>query len=500
MAASPGEVELTTEVAGVSDTTTHTVAAGENRVEWHVRIANPDLWWPTGQGDQPLFDLRVTARTSDGSVSDRKLRRIGFRSTSMRDLILRVNSHRTFMRGVNIAPLALDMSAVSVEDMRAEVQAIRDSGFNMVRIRSHVTRHEFIDACDEFGVLVWQDLPLQGSYARSVTGQAEQQTRDMIDLLSHHPSIVVWGGHMRPHTSEPRTTAAPDLRKQQIPSWNRTVLDRAIRRTFTRYDASRTVIAHSDVAPHLPHLSGSDIGLYFGWFDGQASDIAEYAATLPRLVRFVSDMGAQALPSVLDEDLAELLDVQGSEVDALRAMVPPTTYPDVDSWATAMRAHQADVLKTTIESLRVLKYQPCGGFCAGTWRSTSPGLTRALLDADGAPRPAHIVATNALQPLLPVLYPATATIPARSTTALALYLCNDGVEDSWVNVVAMINDHRGQSTRTWEGIAPADDVVFLDDVSIRGGRIGTEVEVVLAVMNPATGETISTNRYVFLST
>ena len=202
----------------------------------------------------------------------------------------------------------------------------------------------------------------------------------------------------------------------------------------------------------------------------------------------------------MNEDLAELLDVQGSEVDTLRAIIPPTTYPDLNSWVSAMRAHQADVLKTTIESLRVLKYQPCGGFCAGTWRSASHGLTRALMDADGTPRPAHSVATNALQPLLPVLYPATETIPARSSTTLALHLCNDGVEDRRVNVVAMINDHRGQSTLTWEGVAPADDVVFLDDVSIRGGRIGTEVEVVLVVENPVTGETISRNRYVFLST
>lgn len=500
LAAEPGEVEVTTEVAGIIDVATHRVAAGENRVEWQVRVDDPQLWWPVGRGDQPLFDLNVTARVASGSVSDRKHRRIGFRSTSMRDFILRVNNHRTFIKGINVAPLSLDMASLTAAEMRAEVEEIRDAGFNLIRVRSHVTRRELIDACDELGVMVWQDLPLVGSYARSVTSQAEQQVRDMIDLLSHHPSIVVWGGHMRPHTNEPRTTAAPDLRQQQVPSWNRTVLDRAIRRTFVRDDPSRTVVAHSDVAPHVPHLSGSDVGLYFGWLDGRASDIVDYAATLPRLVRFVSDMGSQAIPTDESHDLDILCSVHGAEPDALRAIVPPTTYPDQTTWSEAMRSHQADVLKTMIETLRVLKFEPCGGFCAGLWRGVAPGLSRGLNDADGTPRPARTVAEKSLRPLLPVLYPATPTIASRTTSKLALHLCNDSVEDVEVLVRALVTDLRGQSTRSWSGVVPADGVVFLDDIAIRGGRIGAEAEVVLHVVDVARDADVSSNRYVFTAT
>ena len=509
LSAEPGEIELTTEVAGTTLTATHTVAAGENRVEWHVEIEDPELWWPCSYSDkdtkvhrQALHDLQVVARTADGSVSDRKYRRIGFRSTTMRDLILRINNRRTFMRGINIGPLAVDMARLSSAEIHQEARAIRDAGFNMVRIRGHVTRHEFIDACDELGLLVWQDLPLVGSYGRSVTAAAEAQTRDMIDLLSHHPSIAIWGGHLRPHTSEPRTTPAPDLRQQQIPSWNRTILDRAIKRAFVHDDPSRPIIAHSDVAPHVPHLSGSDIGLYFGWLGGEAHDIAEYAATLPRMVRFVSDMGAQALPKYLDNDLEALLSVRGAEPETLRSVVPPATYPDAASWTDAMRMYQADVQKTTIESLRVLKYQPSGGFCAGLWRSAGPGLTRALIDADGTERPALAATKTALQPLLPVLYPATATLPARSTSRLALHLCNDGMTDADVEVVATITDQRGTTTRRWSGLASADDVLFIDDVRIRAGRIGAEATVDFEVRLLDADEAshpISTNRYVFVA-
>lgn len=481
LASEPGHVKLTTEVAGITHTDSHAVAAGENQVEWTIDVPDPELWWPTGLGEQPLFDLNVTARDGNGNVSDRKHRRIGFRTTEMHDFILRVNNRRTFLRGVNLSLLRHDMASLSTTEIRAEVEAIRDAGFNMVRVRSHVTRHEFIDAADELGVLIWQDLPLFGPYARSVTAAAEQQTRDMVDLLSHHPAIVIWGGHSRPHTAVLRTTAAPDLRQQQLPSWNRTVLDRAIRRAFERADPSRPIVAHSDVAPHIPQLSGSDLSLYFGWFDSVAEDIAEYAATLPRLVRFVSDMGSQALPADAD-DLEAVLEVSGANADVLRRVIPPTTYEDSRAWARASQEHQGDVLKAMIETLRVLKYRPTGGYCAGLWRNAHAGLSRALIDADGTPRQALGVVSTAQSPVLPVLYPTTAQIPARTTSSLALFVCNDSAIDYDNATISLtIADQRGERTQRWTGKIPADDTQFIDDVTLRGGRIGAEATVDIEV-------------------
>jgi len=496
LASDPGDVTLTTEVAGIAHQETHSVAAGENQVEWTIDVPDPELWWPIGQGDQPLFDVDVTARTSSGDVTDRKNRRIGFRTTSLNDFILRVNNRRTFLRGVNLSVLRHDLASISAAEARAEITAIRDAGFNMVRVRGHVTNQEFIHAADELGVMIWQDLPLVGEYARSVTKAAEQQTRDMVDLLSHHPSIIIWGGHTRPQSSQRRTTAAPDLRQQQMPSWNRTVLDRAIKRAFEQADPSRPIVAHSDVAPHVPQLSGSDLGLYFGWFDSTVHEIAEYAATLPRLVRFVSDMGTQSLPTTIS-DLDAALDVTGADPDVLRSMIPPGTYGDLQAWAEASQDYQGEVLKAMIETLRVLKYRPTGGYCAGTWRNASPGLSRALVDSDGTPRQALAVVTAAQSPILPILYPTTNQLPARTTSSLALFVCNDTPDDhDDATITATITDQRGRRTRTWQGALSGDEVQFIDDLMIRAGRIGAEATVVLQVATPS-GLT-STNTYQFV--
>ena len=51
---------------------TQSLAAGENRVEWTVNVANPQRWWPRALGDQPLYDVEVEVRTEAGELSDRR--------------------------------------------------------------------------------------------------------------------------------------------------------------------------------------------------------------------------------------------------------------------------------------------------------------------------------------------------------------------------------------------------------------------------------------------
>ncbi len=494
LAAEPGTITLQTEVCGHHDTTEQVVAAGENRLEWTVDVADPVLWWPHGHGDQALHDLRVTVLTERGSISDRVARRIGFRTTSMTDFIVRVNGRRIFCAGVNVAPFRPDLANATADELHAEARAIRDAGFTMVRIRSHVTRREFLDACDELGLLVWQDLPLVGLLERRATARAEQHVRELVDLHGHRPSIVVWGAHMRPHTNEPRTTAAPNLRQQQWPSWNRTVIDRAISREFRKSDPSRPCVSHSDVAPHVPRLAGSDVALHFGWLDGDAADLVEFAATLPRLVRFATDLGAQALPADLSGGLDALLSAPGAEADALRAQLPPASFDTVDEWADASRWYQAEVMATTLDILRVLKYRPCGGFFAGLWKAPGPGLHRGLFDHDGTPRPVLDAVRRGIQPIHPVVYPPLPDIPSRTTSRVSVHLCNDSHDDTDFELWATIVDQRGERTQVWSGRATADEVSYVAELTIRGGRIGDIATVRLEVRAPGNaGDPIATN-------
>ena len=84
--------------------------------------------------------------------------------------------------------------------------------------------------------------------------------------------------------------------RQQVPSWNASVLDRSIKRTLQRQDGTRPVVAHSGVAPHPPKLDGTDTHLTFGWGGGDERQLPGFARLLPRFVRFVSELGAASVP------------------------------------------------------------------------------------------------------------------------------------------------------------------------------------------------------------
>src|SRR5690606_8229534 len=57
----------------------HPLAAGENRVEWSIALADPARWWPWSLGDQPVHDVTIEVRTDGGDVSHRVTRRLGLR-------------------------------------------------------------------------------------------------------------------------------------------------------------------------------------------------------------------------------------------------------------------------------------------------------------------------------------------------------------------------------------------------------------------------------------
>ncbi len=316
-----GEVSLRTRVAGTEHVHTHQAAVGENRIEWNVEVVDPPLWWPRALGEQSLCDLTLDV-ISAGEVHDRRRFRTGFRSLAMHRWVLHVNGERIFLKGANLLPTKRLPGTASPSEVAADVRAACDGGLDMLRVQAHIARPEVYEAADELGILIWQDLPVRGLMSRGVAAEARRQAREAVDLLAHHPSLAVWCAHDEPfaHAQRQRPSPRPPALRHLGPSWNRDVLDRRLSRVLSRCDGSRPVIAHTGVPPHLQSLEGTTSQLWYGCHGGRAADLAQVLARLPALARFVSGFGT----SVVEE--------------------------------------QPEVIKTTIEILRRLKYRPTGGF------------------------------------------------------------------------------------------------------------------------------------------
>ena len=282
--------------------TEHPLAAGTNEIDWSLDVDRPQLWWPRALGDQPLTDIDVEVSV-DGEVSDRRSRRTGLREVAWNDWICSVNGERLFLKGANLLPTRPGLADAPPGAARRDVELAIEAGLDVLRVQAHIAGHELYRAADELGMLLLQDFPLQWGYARQIRREAVRQAREAVDSLGHHPSIVQWCAHDEPVADAPQV--GDDRRRgrlrrfvaQQLPTWNKTVLDRWVKRSFEQADPTRPTVAHGGVAPHLPQLDGTDTHLWLGWHRGELSELAERARLLPRLIRFVSEFGAQSVPA-----------------------------------------------------------------------------------------------------------------------------------------------------------------------------------------------------------
>jgi beta-mannosidase len=509
-------IELRTTVVGpagpvAEEVTEHRLAEGPNLFDWTIRVPEPQCWWPHALGDAPLYTVRVEV-VVDGDTSHAVERRVGLRSLRWHEWSLWVNGERLFLKGANQGPARMALAEASAEELRADVAQARDAGLDLLRLHAHISRPELYQAADELGMLIWQDLPLQWGYAHTVRHQAIRQAEAAVDLLGHHASVALWCAHNEPLAIDPRTDhvrsrtdvvrlLARFAAMQELPNWNKSVLDRSLRRVLTEADGTRAVVAHSGMFPR-PGSGGGDTHSYLGWYYGDERQFPALCRAFPRLARFVSEFGAQAVPSGdvayseperwpdLDWDrLSQSHNLQKARFDRY---VPPCDYDSFDSWRDATQTYQASVVKHHVETLRRLKYRPTGGFCLFALADGHPGVTWAVLDHERTPKAGYHALVEACRPVIVVAERLPATVAPGDHLALDVHVVSDLRQPLGARVEARMSWPGGDHHWRWEGDVGADDCV----------RVGTVQFVVPDASGPlvlgltlTAGEIEATNHY-----
>jgi beta-mannosidase len=420
--------------------TEHPLAAGVNEIAWPLDLDRPRLWWPRALGPQPLTDIDVEVLV-DGEVRDRRSRRTGLREVAWNDWVCSINGERLFLKGANLLPTRPGLADADPKEVRRDVELAVEAGLDVLRVQAHIADHELYRAADELGILLLQDFPLEWGYARQIRREAVHQAREAVNSLGHHPSIVQWCAHDEPVPDAPQldaTTTARRVRRflaHQVPTWNKTILDRWLKRAFEQADPTRPAVAHSGVFPHLPKLDGTDSHLWLGWHRGEVDELAERARALPRLVRFVSEFGAQSVPESAvefvdparwpDLDWDALHEHHGLQVDVIRDRVPPEDYPTFESWRNATQRYQASLLRLFIETLRRLKYRPTGGFCFSWLADPGPMISASVLDHHRTPKLAWQAVVDACRPVILVTDPLRPVLRPGARLGLDLHVVND---------------------------------------------------------------------------
>jgi len=368
-----------------------------------VGLTDPQLWCPWTQGEPALYraELEVTA---DERRSASLRERFGIRDVSLQTRAegwtFAVNGRPMFMRGANYgSQFFLDAAADDL--IKSDLDLAKQANMDLLRLNAHVEPPALYDNADRSGMLLWQDLPLIGSYvhraeARSLAFFREAvltQAEELMHLGYNHPSIVTYAIHADP----PWSHSLRWLGERHTEQLNRDV-DEEAAALLRSLDPSR---------PVLPGSGDQDLHCQLGWSHGHWRDLADLSPA------FVSEVGAQALPNgnspvwrhlnrgwpVADDD--ESWRYAGYQPDEWSAsgIGRPSAHPSRDACIRASQEYQAHLLHFAVDRFRRQKFAHCGGVLVSQLVDGFPAISAALLDHARRPKRAYRSVADAFAPL-----------------------------------------------------------------------------------------------------
>jgi len=175
------------------------------------RLGNIAFWEPAAPH---LYDVVVTLFAEEHAWHDYRTR-IGFREA-------RFELDGFFLNGKRLQIFGLDRHevfpyvgpAMPGRVKRRDAQILRhEFNCNFVRCSHYPQSEDFLGACDELGLMVWEEIP-GWQYIGDQAWQdlAVRDLQDMVRRDRNHPAIVVWGARINESENHPafyhRTRAA----------------------------------------------------------------------------------------------------------------------------------------------------------------------------------------------------------------------------------------------------------------------------------------------------
>jgi len=173
-----------------------------------IVVDRPELWWPSGHGAQPLYDLTVMVTSTGGAAIGTWSKKIGLRTIMLdrhadqwgESFQFKVNGRALFAKGANWIPAHSFVAGLTRADYERDLSSAVRANMNMIRVWGGgiYETEEFYDICDEQGLLVWQDFmfacaryPADELFLASVKAEAIFQVR----RLRHRASLALWAGN-----------------------------------------------------------------------------------------------------------------------------------------------------------------------------------------------------------------------------------------------------------------------------------------------------------------
>jgi len=350
---------------GMMDRASVEAGAGERvTVDHTIDVHDPSLWWPRELGPQHRYTVRAKLDDVSRSVTT------GLCSIARGENGLLVNGERLPARGFNLL-------SATAED----VERAREANANIVRVHAHVAPTEVYEACNEAGLLLWQDLPLTGPGGFGV-GRGQDVATAIARTYDCHPCLAAFTVHDDPVAGFDEPVGSGFLDRLRL-RW------RLWQTSYDRGPAENVAAELPDDLPVFPvagplGTAPDAATLYPGWDYGEPEDIDWVLDTYP-VGDVVAEFGAGALGR---DEPAELAGFDRAKHDA-----------HVEGDHEDSQAYQARVLKRVTETLR---RQDATMLAAYALRDTGDAGT-GVLERDGTEKTGYRAALTSFEPVQAML-------------------------------------------------------------------------------------------------
>jgi beta-mannosidase len=443
-----GVLEFTFALAGQSKGVFVRAAAGTSQHTERFRVAEPELWWPSGSGAQKLYDLRIEC---GGEVETRRvgLRRIELITAPDKAgsrFVFRVNGREVFCRGANWIPADALPSAATPALARKLLQAAADANMNMIRVwgGGFYEADVFYDICDELGLMVWQDFmfacnlyPSTPDFVAEVRAEVDYQVK----RLGSHACLALWCGDNELIGALTWFEESRNDRDRYLVNYDR--LNRAIEDALRQADPqalwwpsspSPGVLSFGD-AWHSD--ASGDMHFWSVWHEGR--NFEHYRDVRPR---FCSEFGFQSFPSLnLARKFAGPADLniaspvmeahqknRGGNARIAETMFRYFRFPSgFEDFVYLSQIQHGLAMRTAVEYWRSLKPH-CMGALYWQLNDTWPAASWSGLDHGGGWKALHYMARRFFEPA------AVFAVPAKDGGEIAMVGVNDRIESVTVKL------------------------------------------------------------------
>ena len=172
----------------------------------NFEIKKPLIWYPNGYGKPNLYDATIYLYVGDNKIIDSVKTRFGVRTIELSqekdnygsEFCFVVNGKKIFAKGANLVPSA--MHKERYEGMAKHIDLVRECNMNMLRVwgGGYYVDEKMYEACDENGILIWQDFPFACALypaSEEFLREVELEARENVLRISSHASLAIWCGN-----------------------------------------------------------------------------------------------------------------------------------------------------------------------------------------------------------------------------------------------------------------------------------------------------------------